>query len=212
MAERMGPRERPREYNNVLGCPERIGHSHHNKKGDEGKNDMTKDEFINDYSKFGHRTDATHGPGLHDDSFRRWNLNKVQQHFEAVTCDCGKRECQGWKMKAIGYPAPDDCSVDPMTMFGPLGPPFTMMDPAEPTISFGLPDSGLASKEPIGLPSLDFPFHWSFILDGNTVGELTFNDSTKRLEFSGNADASVKILFDLVTDQFEAWHKEKYGE
>lgn len=89
-------------------------------------------------------------------------------------------------------------------------PSFSFTDP--PSGMTGSPDSGLASKEPIGLRGADFPFHWSFILDGKTVGELTFNEKTEKLELSGDADATAKILFDLVTDQFEVWHKEKYGE
>lgn len=178
---------------------------------------MDKDQFVDDYSKNGHRDDPmclSYKTGAFK-SIRRWSLAKVQQYFEAVSCDCGEQQCQEWKMKAIGYPAPDNCSVDPMTTFGPFGPPFTMMDKTdEIRLLPGGVDTGMGSglPNPVGLRGSDFPFHWHFVLDGKTVGELTFNEETEKLDFSGDVHASAQILFDLVTERFAAWYKEKYGE
>lgn len=201
---------------------------------------MNKEEFIKEYSDKGHRSDPQYGWRT---TTKRWSLDKVHDHFDAVPCDCGAIECEGWKMHIKGMEPPPDCGNDPMTWNLPFGPPFTMMDETnEITITprngvasgqlgeggefFPIgeddspplvlmdapPDSGVASKEPMKIAGMDLPFHWHFILDGETVGELWFNDDTKRLTFTGNAGASAQILFDLVTDQFEAWHKDKYGE
>lgn len=301
---------------------------------------MTKDEFIKQFSQRGHRSEALYTTD--DDAIvnkiGRYSHRMVLKYMDAVPCDCGATECEGWKMCSPGIDLPLDCSVSPFEGHGPFGPPYSLIELEQPTIAFtssddawkrladvkpahgqlveyrgvnpecarkeyasidaiprkghfvtdcgthwtemlggftteklgvivapdpeitfwravptlkpadeqpegegqlgaggeffpigetespplsftdpptgmtGSPDNGMASKEPIGLRGADFPFHWSFILDGKTVGELTFNEKTEKLDFSGNAHGSAQILFDLITERFEAWHKEKYGE
>lgn len=153
---------------------------------------MTKDEFIQEYSLFGHRTDTRYDYHRATPAFSRWNLDKVRAHFDAVPCDCGHQECKGWKMRAKNMVRPEDCSVDPMMMFGPLGPPFTMMDAEQPmklipggcSVPTGSANMGVSISEP----------NYTICEEGKEVGRFWFDEETGRFKFEGDMEASAQVF------------------